>query len=347
MIKVLVVEDSPTTRRFLMDLIHSAPGLLVAGEASNGFEAIRLAQELQPDVISMDIRMPRVDGLEATKHIMADSPAPIVIVSAGLGQREVDMTMLALEAGAVAAIEKPGGSPEDEHKRQAFIRMLRLMADVHVIRRTPKNVPSVPNRQLIKAHRNDIPEVVVIGASAGGPGALAQILSNLSPSFPLPILVVQHLSSDFVPGLVDWLDRRCALLVRLAPEGEMPVSGEVWFAPGGYHLTLDANRYTVFHDQPGTYRHQPSVDMLFNSVAQVYGSRTISVLLTGMGDDGAEGMAALHRAGAVTIAQDKTTCAVFGMPAAAIARQVVEQVLPLSQIAPTLNELARAYRATS
>lgn len=343
MAQVLIVEDSVTSRRFLANLVNNAPGMVVVGEASDGIEAIQMTKDTAPDVISMDLRMPRMDGLEAIRQIMQQHPTPIVAVSSILGQTEIDMAMLAMEAGAVAALEKPTAAPEDETRRREFLRMLHLMASVKVIRRYRENSSApVPDHfsALIKA-RTTQPEIVVVGASAGGPGALAVILEQISIDFPLPILIVQHLSADFVPGLVDWLDRRCPLPIRLAEEGEFPRAGQVLFAPGGKHMTVNGEGRIVLRSDKGDYRHQPSVDMLFSGVAQVYGSRAIGVLLTGMGDDGAQGMAQLRAAGARTLAQNEETSVVFGMPAAAIALDAVEYVLPVEQIAAALYDLTQ------
>lgn len=340
---VLIVEDSMTTRRFLAQLVRETPGLMVVGEATDGLEAIRMTHELSPDVISMDIHMPRMDGIEAIQHIMQIKPTPIVVVSAGLNKTEMDLAMVAMEAGAVAALEKPTAAPHDEPHRRDFVRMLQLMSSITVIRRHNDTTKPLTKSltPLIQTKPNTMPEIVVIGASAGGPGALAHVLGNLKADFPLPILVVQHLSAEFVTGLADWLDRRCSLAVKIAPEGEIPRSGEVWLAAGGHHMALGYEGQIVYQLEKGLYRHQPSVDMLFDSVAQHYGGRTIAVLLTGMGDDGAASMAKLYKAGARTLVQNRETSVVFGMPSAAIALGAAEYILPLPQIAKALEILSK------
>ncbi|NDJ85115.1 MAG: chemotaxis-specific protein-glutamate methyltransferase CheB [Chloroflexi bacterium] len=338
--QVLVVEDSYTTRRFLVELINSMPALMVCGEAPDGVEAVRLVQELRPDVISMDIQMPRMDGLEAIRQIMATAPVPVVVASSGVGQQEVDYAMLAMEAGAVAAIEKPSSAPEDEQKRRDFVRLLELMSDVSVVRRTPGTpLTDIPHPKKIKPNSRKLPKLIVMGASAGGPGALAHVLSELPADFSVPILVVQHLVEEFVPGFADWLSRRCELSVKLAPEGDKPVAGEVWVAPGGVHLALNQNGKVVLNSEKGQQRHQPSIDVLFESAARLHGGRAVGVLLTGMGEDGAQGLAMLHEKGARTIAQDEESCVVFGMPASAIARGAAEFVLPVEQMPAALMEL--------
>lgn len=341
LVHVLVAEDSITTRRYLVELINNMPGLMVCGQAHDGLEALRLTKELRPDVISMDIRMPRMDGLEATKQIMATVPTPIVAVSSSVAQREVDIAMQAIEAGALIALEKPSAAPADTAKQREYLRMLYLMASVSVVRRhrTPIEIPPVPDEFVPEVAT----EIVVMGASAGGPAAIVQILGQLPAGFPLPILVVQHLGADFVPGFANWLASRCQLKVQVALEGRVPAAGEIWVAPGGKHMTLNKDRQVVLHSDKGPHRHQPSIDVLFESVAQLYGARAIGVLLTGMGDDGARGMEKLRAQGARTIAQDEETCVVFGMPAAAMERQAVDYVLPLSHIAEALMDLVRVF----
>ncbi len=338
LVKVLVVEDSITTRKFLVNLINSMPGMMVCGEAYNGVEALRLTEQIRPNVISMDIQLPRMDGLEATRQIMAFVPTPIVVVSSGVGQKEVDVAMQAMEAGALAAIETPTAKPQDEAKRMEFLRLLRLMSGVRVIRRNTSPFTLTEPVTVSPNHRTQ-PEIVIIGASAGGPGALAKILSELPTDYPLPIILVQHLAAEFISGFAAWLDTRSALPVRLALEGRRPTPGEVWVAPGDYHITLNANRRIMLHSEKAGYRHQPSIDVLLESVASVYGPRAIGILLTGMGKDGAQGMTFLRTNGGCTIAQDEHTSVVFGMPRAAIDQDGVEYVLPLHQIASVLTEL--------
>ncbi len=336
LVKVLVVEDSITTRRFLVKLINDMPGLMVCGEAYDGQEAIRLAEELAPDVISMDIHMPRMDGVEATRQIMIHTPTPIVVASNGVGQREVDVSMQALAAGAVAVIEKPSAAPHDEARRMEYVRLLRYMARVKVIRRYA-SLPLPPTPLALRPLVH--PQVVVMGASAGGPAALSHILTNLPADFPVPILIVQHLPADFVAGFVQWLDTRSPLAVRVAVDGERLLDGHVLVAPGDRHLIVRPDGSLGLLSEKGDYRHQPAVDKLFESAAQVFGKQVIAVLLTGMGMDGAIGMAQLRALGAHTIVQDEATSVVYGMPAAAIERQAAEFVLPDVKIAQALLEL--------
>jgi two-component system chemotaxis response regulator CheB len=186
-------------------------------------------------------------------------------------------------------------------------------------------------------HAAKIPAIVGIGASAGGPGALARVLGGLPAEFPIPIVIVQHLSAEFVPGLAEWLDRSCAISVRLAVDGETPQPGTAYMAPGNAHLRLSADRRLMLdYSEGGVYRHRPAVDALFESLATVYEAHSIAIVLTGMGDDGAIGLETLRKGGARTIAQDAQSCVVFGMPAAAIERGAAEYVLPLNMISRAL-----------
>jgi two-component system, chemotaxis family, protein-glutamate methylesterase/glutaminase len=343
-IRVLVVEDSITQRHQLVTLIQKAPDMSVIGQARDGVEAVELVEKLRPDVISMDIRMPRLGGLDATRQIMAQFPTPIVIVSNA--SSDADMAMQAMQAGALAVIEKPPARthPEFERRCDELLSMLRLMAGVHVIRHwhTPTNGTAgegmAKTGHLFDPVRS--PEIIAIGASAGGPGTLATLFRGLPADFGLPILVVQHLAADFMPGLADWLSRCGPLPVRLAADGETPLPGTVYIAPGGHHLGLGADKRIVLDSERGNFRHHPAVDVLLGSVADCYGARAIGVVLTGMGDDGAQGLRALRDTGARTIAQDEATSVVFGMPAAAIALGAAEFVLPLEKIASTILKLS-------
>ncbi len=343
-IRVLVVEDSITQRHQLVTLIQKVPDMLVIGQARDGEEAVQLVERLRPDVISMDVRMPRLGGLEATRQIMDQFPTPIVIVSNA--SSDADMAMQAMQAGALAAIEKPPARthPEFERRCDELLSMLRLMSGVHVIRHWSPANGAVPDTVLPKTgllyDPVRSPEIVAIGASAGGPGTLATLFRGLPPDFCLPILVVQHLAADFMPGLADWLARSGPLPVRLAVNGETPTPGVVLVAPGEYHLRLGADKRIVLDSNRGNFRHHPAVDVLLGSVGECYGSRSIGVVLTGMGDDGAVGLHAMRDVGARTIAQDETTSVVFGMPAAAIALGAAEFVLPLEKIASTILKLS-------
>ncbi len=341
-IRVLIAEDSPTVRQQLTRLINDTQGLQVIGEARDGAEAIQLTESLKPDVISMDIRMPVLDGLEATRRIMARHPTPIVMVS-GLLDSEINLSFQALEAGALAVVGKPPARSEASYEARGrqLVTTLAAMAGVSVVRRWERaeEVPVVPVSRPQPTPNFDL---IAIGASAGGPSALNMLLGALPASFPLPLLVVQHMPEEFIPGLARWLAESTGLKVTVA-EQDMPLAGgHVYLAPGSKHLSVTriASGLTAqLTPNTGQQRYCPAVDVLFDSVAAVCGGRGVGIILTGMGDDGASGLLRLRRAGGRTFAQDRAGCTVFGMPAAALERGGVEQMLSLMQLADALQRL--------
>ncbi len=349
-IRVLIAEDSPTVRRHLALLINETSGMIVVGEARDGEEAVMLTGELKPDVISMDIRMPGMDGLEATRRIMSRLPTPVVIVS-GVVERDVDLSFQALQAGALAVVEKPPDrrDPTFAERQRQMVTTLAAMARVRVVRRWD-TMPSVMDAGLTSGKRVSTgrlrlrPEVVAVGASAGGPGALRVLLRDLPAAFPTPVVITQHMPDEFVAGLARWLNKGTALGVRVATHNLVLEPGMVYLAPGVAHLAVarrdDTHLVAELIPEQGLHRHQPAVDVLFDSVARVCGSAAVGVVLTGMGDDGAAGLWAMRQAGALTLAQDEASSTVFGMPRAAVAKGAVEHVLALSNLATTLSRLS-------
>lgn len=345
-IRVLLAEDSPTVRHHLATLMREMGGIEVIGEAHDGAAALALAKELRPDVISMDVRMPGMDGLEATRRIMTECPTPVVIVST-IAEGDVELSFQALQAGALAVVAKPPdrGDPTFPEKQRQLVKTLIAMADVRVIARRQRLEPNNGYGQSAQYSRRSVPqqaEVIAIGASAGGPSALTTLLGGLPEDFPVPIVIVQHMLPEFLPGLARWLDKATPLQVRMATEGNVLKPGVVNLSQGDAHLILDRRSNALVsrirHSRQG-YRYQPAIDVLFDSVAAVCGARAVGIILTGMGDDGADGLGAMRRAGAYTIAQNETSSTVFGMPAAAIEREAVVRVLPLTAIAGALIEL--------
>ncbi len=347
-VRVLLAEDSPTIRFHLTRIINDTPGMRVIGEAKDGLEALALVTLLKPDVVSMDIRMPRIDGLEATRRIMAECPTPVVVVS-GLVEQDVELSFQALEAGALAVVEKPPSrdNPTFADKQRQLIKTLIAMSEVSVVRRSPYlNSDSEATKQRPPTRPLSVkPEIIAIGASAGGPSALSTILSELPISLDVPIVVAQHIPQEFVAGLARWLDKVTPLKVGVTTDGLVLKPGVVNLSLGTAHLTVvrKGNHLVakLIEDQ-GAYRYQPSVDVLFKSVAEVCGAAAVGVMLTGMGEDGAAGLLAMRQAGARTLAQDEATSTVFGMPGSAIERGAVEKVLPLKNIAATLMRLLQA-----
>ncbi|MDM8520832.1 chemotaxis-specific protein-glutamate methyltransferase CheB [Anaerolineales bacterium HSG6] len=343
-IRVLIVEDSFSYRELLATIFQSTPDMEVVGKARDGLEGIDLAMRLKPDIVTMDIHMPNMDGFEATRQIMTKQPCPIIMISASFDPSQRHLTFEALRAGALSIIDKPTlfAPPQELEK---MVTQVRLMSEVKVVRRwssstitptqtvhTPVSAPPV---QAIK------PRIVAIAASTGGPGLLARILAKLPANFPVSVLIVQHITPGFGIGLVEWLNQQTPLDVVIATEGHYPKRGQVVVAPDEYHLELNGQGRLTLHQAPPLHGVRPAADYTFKSVAKYYGRRAVGVILTGMGRDGAEGLLEMHNAGAHTIAQDKESSVVFGMPAVAIELGAVIQVLPDTKIATTLNSLCR------
>ena len=337
-IRVLIAEDSPTVRHYLVSLLSESPVLEVVGEAHNGEEAVQMVQQLKPDVVSMDIKMPLVDGLEATRRIMAQCPTPVVIVS-GLLEGDVELSLQALEAGALAVVGKPPDRRSEEFpiKRQQLLTTLRAMAGVRVVARRDLLRDSPPEGDVKPApsRRRVRPELIAIGASTGGPSALHRLLAALPLDLSVPVLIVQHMPTEFIPGLARWLGNSTALPVRLAEQGLRLRAGEVIIASGAAHMLVrrqDTGLILHLEAERGEHRYQPSIDALFESIARHCGSAAVGIVLTGMGDDGANGLLAMRQAGAYTYAQDEASSTVYGMPQAALVRGAVEKVESLSAL---------------
>ena len=338
-IRVLIAEDTPVARELLVSILENAPGLQVVGTARNGVEAVRLAKRLKPDIIAMDVYMPEMDGFEATRQIMADIPLPIVMVSASFVKNERDLTFNALKSGALTVLEKPTLVDPPE-RYDILVAQLKLMSEVKVVRRwleSTKPPPVTVPEPVWPQQNNKLKlRLVAIASSTGGPGVLAQILGQLPADFSLPILIVQHITRGFAAGLAAWLNQQTTLEVRLASQGDEPKPGQVLIAPDDCHMIITKAGLISLTQEPPHQGLRPSADYLFNSVAQVYGATAIGVILTGMGGDGAEGLRAMHNTGAPTIAQDRDSCVVFGMPAVAIEFGAVEHILPANKIAAAI-----------
>lgn len=332
MIRVLVVDDSATVREHLIFLLGQDPELQVVGAARDGLEAVEQAERLRPDVILMDVHMPRMNGYEATRQIMGRVPMPIVMVSASLSRDEVAMTFEALKAGALMVVEKPGGPDHPNHAETAtrLVEAVKLMAEVKVVRRwqrKEKEQVACPPAVSARPFR-----LVAIGASTGGPQVVAEILRGLPRDLEVPILVVQHIAPGFTRGLSEWLGMETRLTVKQAEAGEAIRSGIVYLAPEGSQMGVTQEGRIRLTKEPAEDHFCPSASYLFQSVAESYGRFAIGILLTGMGRDGAAGLKRLREAGGMTIAQDEESSVIFGMPGEAIRLGAAEYVLSPEQI---------------
>jgi two-component system chemotaxis response regulator CheB len=332
-IRVLVADDSELFRQLLSQVVAAEPGFEVVAVAPDGNAAAALARTLHPDVITMDLNMPDADGFSGIARIMAETPTPILVLTAN---REETVGFRALSLGALDILEKPQPTTDLEEYGQLLRSRLRLLAGVKVIRH-PRGLKE---RRGPTPRPSARPELVVVGASLGGPRALATVLRALPADFPVPIAVVQHIADGFTEGLASWLATESRLDVREARDGERLRAGLVVLAPTGRHL-LVGEGVARLSDAPPVDTFKPSVTPLFLSAARTYGQRACGVLLTGMGRDGAEGLRAIKKAGGPTLAQDEATSAVFGMPRAAIELGAVDRVLPLEEIPRALVELTR------
>lgn len=348
-IKVVIVDDSQLAIRHLAGIFAQKGEFLVVGSAVRGQEGVELALRLKPDVVCMDINMPDIDGFEATRQIMARHPMPVVIISATYDSRQVSTAFRALEAGALAIIEKPpAGSSEDSVARQQAMRdtvratATRRPARARVERpQRAANAPAAAPAGVQPSVRIANPEYLLIGASTGGPQVIHTVLSRLPKSFPLPILVVQHMSEGFTAGFGQWLSQSTGWDVRLARDGDTPQRGVVYLAPEKIHMELHADRRIRLVPGPKEYGVCPAVSRLFNSAMNNVGARVLAVLLSGMGKDGAAEMKALRDAGVLTIAQDASTSVVHGMPGAAIRLGGASLELPDKDIAAALCKAMR------
>ncbi len=345
-ISALIVDDSAVAREFLTHILESDPGIRVAGTACNGKEALTWMSRQKPDVVLMDIHMPEMNGLEATREIMSTSPVPVIIVSSSWEKDEVEKTFQAMAAGAVAAMEKPAGlkNPETPMLATDLIRTVKLMAGMPLVRRWSSiasaiRQPSPPPAPLTIQPGKATIHLVAIGASTGGPPVLQAILAALTPQFPVPVVIVQHIAPGFLAGMADWLEKTTLFPVGIPKNGDMIVPGRAYLAPDGVHMGVHRDGTIFLSDAPRENSLKPAVSFLFRSVAKEFGTRAAGVLLTGMGRDGADDLLALRKAGGITFAQDKESSVVHGMPGEAIAVGGACYIKPPLEIARLLVSL--------
>lgn len=329
--RVLVVDDSPLIREIITMILQEDPQIEVIGQAENGQIAIELVEALQPHLVTMDIMMPVMDGLTAIQHIMAYNPTPILVVTSS---SEAEVAYKAIANGALEVMQKPDMSAGPA-EWEGFARRVKVLAQVKVI--THVRGRGAASTQVLPfmgtgAQASCGERVLAIGASTGGPAALAKLLGGLPPDLTVGVVVVQHIAEGFVPGLVSWLSTVTILSVKEAENGERLEAGSVYIAPTGAHTIVAGGGRLSLLDTPPVDSQRPAVDVLFESVQKHYHKGAVAVLLTGMGRDGAKGLKAIREAGGRTIAQDEASCVVYGMPKAAVELDAAEQVLPLSEI---------------
>ncbi|SEA23311.1 chemotaxis-specific protein-glutamate methyltransferase CheB [Alkalimonas amylolytica] len=352
MVKVLIVEDSVVISMLLRSTLEQG-GMEVVGEARDGHQALRMVSQLKPDVVAMDIHMPNLDGYQATRQLMTANPLPIVLVTATEDPLDAAVAMRALDAGALAVVQKPRGPDHSNYQQDAaeFVRTVRNMAQVKVITRLerPQRPVQVPGKAVVSQLVQQQPKIVALGASTGGPMALRELLSGLHGEFPWPVVAVQHISHGFIASFCSWLNEYSAIPVHVAKQHEIAKAGHLYLAPDDYHLgvRLDSSGhcYLQLAASEPWQGQRPSVGYLFNSVAQSHGGHSMAVLLSGMGADGAVEMLALKAQGALTIVQDKDSAVVHGMPGAAVRLNAANYTLCPQGIAAFLNVLALQYKS--
>lgn len=345
-IRVLLVDDSRTSRALLRQLCTDDPRLTVVGEAVDGRQAIEQVAAMRPSIVVMDIEMPVLNGIEASRQIMAHHPTPILIVTAHHDARDVALSLQAVRAGALSLLPKPTGpgSAAFRQDAQQFVRLVKALAGVHPVRRQlpPSSAaappPAPPATTLLPVR------AIGVGASTGGPAALYRLLELLPPQLSVPVLVVQHIADGFTPGLASWLSGATTLPVTIAEHDQPLLRGHVYIAPDRCHLKAGRSGRAVLADEAPVAGFRPSASVLFTSMAEVYGAAAVGVVLTGMGSDGLHGARALRHAGAAVLAQDAGSSVVFGMPKAVADAGLATYVGTVEQLAAAL---ARSQMAPS
>jgi two-component system, chemotaxis family, protein-glutamate methylesterase/glutaminase len=347
-IRVLVVEDSLVERTLLVSILSTDSDIEVLGAVKSGSAALAFLAQQKPDVITMDVTMPGMDGYEATRKIMETTPVPIIMVGESWNPEEIDATFRAMESGAVAELAKPTGigSPSYEEAAQRFVQTVKAMAEVKVVRRWSRQRRFTSSHELKDGNVADARQgpdsgevhLVAIGSSTGGPAVLQTVLANLRKEFAPPVVIAQHIAPGFLEGLAKWLGQTTGRPVHIAGQRERLVSGHVYLAPDGFHMGIEHPGTIVLSKEAPEHGMRPAVSYLFRSVTHTFGRTAIGVLLTGMGRDGAEELKQMRDGGSLTFAQDQETSVVFGMPGEAVRLGGAVYVLPPEKIAATLND---------
>jgi len=349
MIKVLIVEDSRVVQEFLAYTFMSDPEIQVLGVVGDGREALEFLKTKRPDVITMDIHMPNMDGLEATKRIMETYPTPIVIVSASDGAKSGSHTFNLIDAGALAVVHRPLGIDSVDHKESCakLIQTVKLMSEIKVVRRFRRvSTPKKDVNQSLNSLRNGASDIrlIAIGASTGGPPALRELLSDLPKNLTVPILIVQHIALGFVEEFMTWLGTASGFPLKMAKDGETLIPGQGYIAPDDFQMGIDAGLRIVLGSEGPENGLKPSVAYLFRSVNHSLGPNAAGILLSGMGRDGAEELKSMRDSGALTIVQDEESSVVYGMPGEAVKLNAASLILPPKEIAAALMNYIQAVQ---
>ena len=358
-VRVLVVDDSAFMRKMITDMLASDPEIEILGTARNGLDAWGKIKQLKPDIITLDVEMPQMDGLQLLEKIMAESPLPVIMRSS-LTQNGAEATIRALSLGAVDFISKPSGSIslDIEKVKVELINKVKMGAKVNTSRVKNKAIdqkktgPAVSSKQeaawppkievispLLKGNVN---KIVAIGTSTGGPRALQEVIPRLPADLPAAVLIVQHMPKGFTHSLSQRLDQQSKIRVKEGEQGDKIENGLAILAPGGYHMTLEKGGIIGLNQEPPVWGVRPAVDVLFKSIAQNYPAQVVTVILTGMGQDGAAGVAILKEKNAKSIAEDKSTCVVYGMPKSVVDKGLADKILPLNQVAEGIIQLLQS-----
>jgi two-component system chemotaxis response regulator CheB len=343
-IRVLIADDSSLARGLLRSFLEGESDIEVVGEAANGRQAVELVRDLRPDLVTMDLEMPVMSGMAAIEEIMCSKAVPILVVSS---IADAQNALEAVAHGALEVVAKPAYTPQ---QAADFVAKVRMLAGVSVITRMrPRKAPlfeaetpqAVAAESLPTVPAISYRQIFAIASSTGGPQALAQMLPALPADFPCPVLIAQHISDGFAQGMADWLGTLCKLPVRLGQEGDLIAPGAIYISPSERHLAVASNRRLTLRERGANDLYHPSCDVLLESVASVFGPKAIGVILTGMGHDGAAGLAAIRAAGGTTFGQDEASSVIYGMNRVAIEQGAVQRVLPLGAIAETMIESAQ------